>query len=190
MDYIIDNKDDFIVINSLLYKYEDLDIFQMEDCDDIILPFDINDLINSIYYSYQSKKDIFNQFNIDTKRTSIYIQRPKLINKKINHKNLLKLLSNKKNLDRILICFTQAMFFWPYKIISNKYCNNDIHLGEIPNNNSSYIKYIDSDNFILFKELRLFNIDKDGNDKTLKKLKIEIHISLNISLKTSVLLIY
>ena len=184
MDYIIDNKDDFIVINSLLYKYEDLDIFQMDDCDDIILPFDINDLINSIYYSYQSKKDIFNQFIIDAKRTSIYYQ-----DSKIHYKRLLKLLSHKKNLDRVLICFTQSMFFWPYKIISYKHCNNDIHLGEIPNNNSGYIKYIDNDNFILFKELRLFNIDKNSNDKTLKKLKIEIHISLDIS-NTSVLLIY
>ena len=187
MDYIIDNKDDFIVINSLVYKYEDLDMFQMDDIDDIILPFDINDLINSIYHSYQSKKDIYNQFIVDIKRTSIYYHD---FNKKINHCQLLKLLSHKKNLDRILICFTQSVYFWPYKIISHKYCKDDIHLGEIPNNKTSYIKYINDNNIILYKELRLFKVDKNGNDKTLKKLKIEIHISFDISFNTSVLLIY
>ena len=187
MNYLTDKEDEFVIINPLLYKYDELDNYQIEDKDDVILSFKTNDLIDSIYYSYESKNKILYQFILDTKRTNIYHND---LNKYISNNYLLRLLKHDhKNIhERKLICFTQSLYYWPFKIIKDKYCNNDLHLGELTKNKKkSIIKYINENNFIFYKDLRLFKITEFGDDETIKIFKIEIHISFD---KESTLIIY
>lgn len=181
--YLSEEKDDFVIINSLKFNHNDLDLIQIENNDDILITFDVFELINSIIYSYKSKKQIYNQYIVDAKRTTIFKNNT---NQKINYLQLIKLIMGDKNTSKKLICFTQSVFYWPYQLIKNKYKNLDLHLGEPNKNKKSYIKYIDKNNFIIYKELRLFEVNGKGDDKTHKIVKIEIHISFD---KSSVLII-
>lgn len=214
-DYPMDENDGFMIVNPLIYKYEQfVDNYHLvTDKNDfkhnIILPFEVNNLITSINYTYINKNAIYEQFILDMKRTTIYhIYLNKYnneCNRQIKHNKLYLLLHSDHNkfnkfnkfnhsLSDILLCFTQSIFYWPYKIIHYKYCNDNIHLGEISSGQklkkkNNYIEYIDyNDNsiqFIIYKQLRIFELDEKGDDNTLKIINIEIHISFgtdNISL--------
>jgi len=230
MDYnfSIDKEDDYVLINPLLnYKIEQYtdNYINDDNPEDIILPFHTLDLIKSIKYSYKSIREIYEQFKIDMLRTRIYYNDKKTI---INHNKLYNdLLNNtyiKYNINDILVCLTQSVFFWPYKMIYHKYCCDKemLHLGEISYhktnkyndiydkikknsidklnkiktktkkftdinkptnfiNDNNFITYIDNKHLsqiIIYKKLRIFKIDANGNDETLSIVTIEIHISL------------
>lgn len=241
MDYnfSIDNEDeDYVLINPLLnYKIEQYteNYVNDENPEEIILPFHTTDLIRSIKYSYKTRQEIYEQFKIDMLRTRIYYNDKNTI---INHNQLYnRLLNNtyiKHNINDLLVCLTQSVFFWPYKMIYHKYCCHTemLHLGEIsypkkkkydelydkikkttvnnlnklnklnkpnkPNklkevsydievqltnyvNDNNNIIYIDKKNLsqiIIYKKLRIFKIDINGNDETLHVKTIELHISL------------
>jgi hypothetical protein len=226
--YSIDESDGYLIMNPLTYKYDELyDNYQLDDTDDIILPFNVKNVIITINYTYINAEYIVKQFKLDMMRTSIYNielndNNERCINK-ISHNKLYNLINTKFNLINtkfnlintkynlintkynienaryldfsftdVLLCLTQSIFFWPYKIIHYKYCHDNIHLGELSSNHKNkknYIEYIDlNDNclqFIIYKQLRLFIINDFGDDETLKIINIEIHLSFgddNVSL--------
>jgi hypothetical protein len=205
--YSIDESDGYFIMNPLTYKYNELyDNYQLDNTEDIILPFNVKDVIITINYTYINTKHIVKQFNLDMMRTSIYNielndNNERSINKIINYNKLYNLINTKYNLINtkyniensrcldfsftdVLLCLTQSIFFWPYKIIHYKYCHDNIHLGELSSNyknKKNYIEYIDlNDNciqFIIYKQLRVFIINDLGDDKTLNVINIEIHLS-------------
>ena len=226
-DFHTDN-DDYIIINpSLKYKIEDYnDNYVVDGVDDIILPFKTNDLIKSIKYSYNTTKNILDQFKIDMLRTKIYHNNKQNI---IDYKELYGILNTKFNtvgnvlgnqwsLNEFIVLLTQSVYVWPYKMIHHKYCVNfdknnkynkyNIHLGEICHKKlnklykriikqkeyeseieNTYVLLIDRESkIIIFKRLRVFYIDKNGNDITLRIVSIELDISLEN--KISILKIY
>ena len=174
----MDNEKDFIIVNSLVYKIDELDAFEISGSKDLLISFDAIELLNSIYYTYKSNDNISYQFLIDSKRTSIYFN-----NKKLKIKNLINILSdkNKKLFLYKKLSFTQALYYWPYKIIKENYIdNNNVHLGEtVSRQSNNYIKITDKDNFIFYKKLRLFKINDKDEDETIKIFNIEIHLSFN-----------
>lgn len=205
--YSIDESDGYFIMNPLTYKYNELyDNYQLDNTEDIILPFNVKDVIITINYTYINAEHIVKQFNLDMMRTSIYNielndNNERCINKIIHYNKLYNLINTKYNLINtkyniensrcldfsftdVLLCLTQSIFFWPYKIIHYKYCHDNIHLGELPSNyknKKNYIEYIDlNDNciqFIIYKQLRVFIINDLGDDKTLNVINIEIHLS-------------
>ena len=200
MEYSLSIEDDFVLVNPPLnYKIESYRDNYINDNNpsEIILPFNTKDLINSISYSYKTNKEIFDQFKIDMRRTRIYYNNKNSI---IHHFKLYDCLLNNTHLKYkvidILLCLTQSVFYWPYKMIYHKYCTNNssniiLHLGEIstPKNsksanlkvvNNNHITFMDNNDsqIIIYKKLRIFKIDSRGNDQTLKILTIELHISL------------
>lgn len=159
MDYLMDDKDDFVIINPLVYNFE-------ED----INYFPITNLIHSICYCYHSKKDIYNQFCMDMKRTKIYYKK-----RKISYKKLYKLILKdykKYKLENILLCLTQSIFYWPYKVL--QYRNKDVYLGEL-SNSKSYVIY-NNNSLKIHKQLRTFEVDNHSDDKTLDVFDINYNI--------------
>jgi len=138
-----DSEDDYIIVNSGLTRdidtcprnYIDLNINMNMNIDNIILPFNTIDLINTFKHTYKSYKEIYNQYVIDTKRTKLYHN-----NNTIDTNYLFNIISNLTgsylSVDDILSCCTQSIFYWPYKIIQLKYCKPDnYHLGELSYDN-------------------------------------------------------
>ena len=223
MDYDFHIDNDYIIINpSLNYKIEEYnENYVVDNLDDIILPFKTKDLIKSIKYSYNTTKNILDQFKIDMLRTKIYHNNYKIIDYKELYDKLHTKLNTPGNifsLNEFIVLLTQSVYVWPYKMIHHKYCDNceknnkynkyNIHLGEICNKKlnklykrirrhkdfdsnieNTYILLIDSESkIIIFKRLRVFYIDKNGNDITLRIVSIELDISLEN--KMSILKIY
>ena len=139
MDYniSINEEDDYVLINPLLnYKIEQYTNNYVNDDnpEEIILPFNTLDLIKSIKYSYKSTREIYEQFKIDMLRTKIYYNDKSTI---IDHNQLYNNLLNntyiKYKINDLLVCLTQSVFFWPYKMIYHQSCCHKemLHLGEI-----------------------------------------------------------
>ena len=135
-----DTDDDYIVVNSLLtYNIDKYQGNYIDDVntDNIILPFNTIDLINTFKHTYKSYKETYNQYIIDTKRTQLYHN-----NNIINTNELFNIISNLTepylSIEDTLSCCTQSVFYWPYKMIQFKYCNPDnYHLGELSYDNKN-----------------------------------------------------
>jgi len=189
MDFeYITNNDEFILVNPILVNdISKINNYIVENTNDILIPFNTQHLINSIFTTFKNNKEIYKQFKLDMLRTNIYYSKIEIEYRTLY--NFLysmrrrKIITDYKLYD-MLMCFTQAVLYWPYSILQEIHSGENVHVAELSNSNKSKKNY----NYTLYnkngsiyiiikKQMRIFELDENDNDKTLKTVKIELTIS-------------
>ena len=157
-----------LFIDNNIYKY--------------ITILDFETVLTELHKSFRNNEDIFNQFKVDTKRSSIFI-----CNKIVSYKYLKKYI--KENISPLyyydyLICLTQAMLSIPYIILLDSIKTPHVYVGELNINEKNKLgKYINiniiNNKIKINKLLRIFYITNTGIDKTKCYIKISLKIYLS-----------
>ena len=140
-------------------------------------------IISNLDKYYHNNKSIHDQFELDIKRSYLYINGNKSKDiVKIN--NYIEYSYPKKKNELEIIC-TQSIFAplleWFYMSIPDGY-----FIGELGNNEKRTKAkiYLDNNNIQIIKKLRIFTITPDGNDKTYRYIKIKISVLNYLITKT------
>lgn len=165
---------DFTIINSdiNINDYNNIFIF-LKEYNKIL-----DDLNKS--YNYNNNK-IYNQFIRDYDRCKIYINNKRELDYKlfINYFECFFMYYN-YNIYELYIFCTQAIMGICLEIIYNQLKNNQ-YIGELKKKKSLIYNiccYDDKVYIYITKILRIFKIDDNSNDITLKKIKIKVYIPL------------
>jgi hypothetical protein len=193
----IDNDGSFIVISKNIKSLKYLKNTQIILKKDEILLFfhfiDSTKYIEDIRESYNNK--VLNQIKTDFHRQKIYFNN--ILVKNINqymsyleYKTSSKNYNNEKILEYIFSLSTQAIIGGVFEMLQIKFNEDNIFLAEIPShlnyNRTLLINFNFYDNnikFIVRKNMRIFNINKNDNDNNLSICKIELSGEFDYDLK-------
>ncbi len=135
--------------------------------------------INDILNSYVGDEQLNQQFLLDVNRSKLIINN-KLVKSSIAALNYLRYTHGKLS-SRIIACATQAIcasaFEWIYLSLPNNYHLSELKYGE---QRKSVINILDH-SISYTKYLRIFNLQKGCDDKTVKKVLLIINIDNAIS---------
>lgn len=170
-DWVIINSDEFIFLD---HNYTEC-CKNIIDKDNVYFIYPYSIFIDELI-SDNTLKDVFNQCKIDYKRSNVYIN-----NKKETFNNFLRYIKSRfkfNSIKKSLIFISQSIYG---KIVSEIglaiYPN---YIGELDSceQHGIYFYINDNDIFRAEKVLRIFNIDKNGNCNTIKKLKITLYCNI------------
>ena len=165
---------EFLIINKLNIN---------DYINNFVFIIDYNYFINDIRKSYNNNNNkIYKQFINDFNRCKIYINGNLELDYRVfnNFFDFLCIVNNYNIYDLYLLC-TQAIMGFCLEIIYNNLNENE-YIGELKKKKSLiYNIYSEKKEIIINvkKVLRIFEIDNNGLDKTLKKVVIKLYIPFN-----------
>lgn len=183
-------KNDYVIINNP----ETLNIKKMNINEENLVVLDFNKIICDLYKSFNnSKKEIYKQFKNDFHRCHYIINnsREENINIFINYFEFALYKYNIKPYIIFMLCNQAIMGIALQLLYKNINKNRNIYIGELKTStNLKFIFISNNDNLYLkiSKILRIFKINKNNEDITLRHISINIFISL--SEKDKIIIIY
>lgn len=173
-------KDNFVIINN----EKTLDILKMKTNEEHYIILDYEKVINNLYKSFKcSKSSIYTQFKNDFPRCSYIINNN--IEKSINvFSNYFEFSMYKYNIKPYVIFMlsNQAIMGTALEHLYKNLNKKNLYIGELKDKSNLVFNFITNNNNLylkISKVLRLFTIIKGNKDVTLKKISINIFISLN-----------
>jgi len=172
--------DNFVIINN----EKTLDILKMRLHEDNYILLDYENVINNLYKSFKSSKsNIYTQFKNDFPRCSYIINNN--IEKNINvFSNYFEFSMYKYNIKPYIIFMisNQAIMGIALEYLYKNLNKKNLYIGELKKKSNLIFKFISNNNNLYLKVskvLRLFSIINGSKDVTIKKISINIFISLN-----------
>lgn len=182
-------KDNFVIINN----EKTLDIKNMNVDEENYILLDFERVINNLYKSFKySKTNIYTQFKNDFNRCHYIINNN--IEKNINvFSNYFEFSLYKYNIKPYIIFMlsNQAIMGLTLEYLYKNIKDKNLYIGELKDKSNLIFNFISNNNNLylkISKILRLFCITKGNKDVTLKKISINIFISLNE--KEKILILY
>ena len=174
-------KNEYVIINNA----DSLDVKKMNINEENIIILDYDKTINDLYKSYNnSKKQVFTQFKNDFPRCYYIINDniEKNINTFVNYFEFSLYEYGIKPYIILMLC-TQAIMGTALQILyKNIETGSNLYIGELQKKTNLIFKFItkkDSLYLKISKVLRIFTITQNNKDITLKKISINIFLSLN-----------
>ncbi len=182
-------KNNFVIINN----EKTLDIIKMKVNEENYILLDYEKVINSLYKSFScSKKNVYNQFRNDFNRCHYFINNN--IEKNINvFSNYFEFSMYKYSVKPYIIFMlsNQAIMGIALEYLYKNLNKKNLYIGELKEKSNLIFNFISNNNNLylkISKVLRLFTILKGNKDVTIKKISINIFISLNE--KDKVIILY
>ena len=173
-------KNSYVIINN----EKTLDVLKMKPYEDNYILLDYEEVLNSLYKSFNySKSSIYTQFKNDFPRCSYIINNniEKSINVFSNYFEFSMYKYNIKPYIIFMIC-NQAIMGIALEHLHKNLKKKDYYIGELKEKSNLIFNFINNNNNLylkISKVLRLFSIIKDNKDIKIKKISINIFISLN-----------
>lgn len=185
-----EKNNDYVVINNS----SNIDVKKMSTSEENIIVLDYNKTINDLYKSYNlSKKEVYNQFKNDFPRCYYIINNniETNINTFINYFEFSQYEYNIKPYIILMLC-TQAIMGIALQLLYNNLdSKTNIYIGELKKKTNLIFMFVSSKESLylkISKLLRIFTVTKNNKDVTLKKISINIFVSLNE--KDKIIIIY
>ena len=191
-NYIIVNKKDLCIFTPFInieydLKKDFLDFIQnKQKKDEIYIPItNIKKNNKELFEFYENKKHkIWDQFRVDMLRCKFYINNRRIINPKIAKQ---KIINNYKSIqvaNKVALLCTQGALAFIIKDLQFSILNENYYVSEheFKNKKLRIMKvYVDfnKNNIIIKKSLRIINITKEGDDKTIKHINLIIEFIKN-----------
>ena len=184
------NRNEYVIINNA----ESLNVMKMNSGEENIIVLDFDKTINDLYKSYNnSKKQVYSQFKNDFPRCYYIINNniEKNINTFINYFEFSLYEYNIKPYIILMLCTQAIMGIALQLLYKNVKPNSNLYIGELKKKTNLIFMFFSTKESLylkISKILRIFTVTKNNKDITLKKISINIFVSLNE--KDKIIIIY